>query len=257
MVFSLSTYIFLFLISIIVGFINTLAGSATLIMFPVFLSMGLSSSLANGTNRVAVVVQSLVGTITFLRNTRFQIKNLWWSLIPCVAGALFGAFLATIIDADFLDSFIKYLMIGMFVVILINPKRWLIQTITDGSKSKSILAMFVMFVVGFYSGFIQAGAGVFILASLVLVVGYNLKIANAIKLIIVTAYAVPVLGIFAFQGQVDWFWGIYTSLGQAIGAYIGGVFASRYPKADIWVYRLLVVVVFASIIYFFEVWTWF
>lgn len=250
------SYLMAFIVSIFAGFINTLAGSGSLIMLPVFLGMGLSSTLANGTNRVAVVFQSLIGMTTFLRNTKLEANHVGWSVLPCLLGSFGGAYLATQIDPSYLEQFIGVLLIAMLVLILVNPKRWLVKANSDGVKSRSFFSMFVMFVIGIYAGFIQAGVGIFLLAGLVLGVGYNLKSANAVKLIIVAAYAIPVLIIFAYHQQVDWFLGLFTSMGQGLGAYAGGLFATRYPKADVWVYRLLVLVVVVSIMYFYRPWEW-
>ena len=48
----------LFLIGIIVGFINTMAGGGSLITLPVLIFMGLPSSVANGTNRIGILFSS-------------------------------------------------------------------------------------------------------------------------------------------------------------------------------------------------------
>ncbi len=50
------TYILVTVVGVMVGFINTLTGSGSLIMVPLLMSMGLPPHIANGTNRIAVVV---------------------------------------------------------------------------------------------------------------------------------------------------------------------------------------------------------
>ncbi len=251
------TYTLILLTSIVVGFINTLAGSGSLIMLPILMSMGLPANVANGTNRVAVLFQSMIGVGTFLKSKRIELGAAGWSILPCVLGALLGAWLATRIDPEFLKEFIGVLMIFMLMVILVKPKRWLQGPGADGQKSKSPLAVLVMFVIGIYAGFIQAGVGIFLLAGLVLGVGYTISYANAIKLIIVLAYALPVLLIFVWNEQVDWFLGLFTALGQGIGAFIGARFATQYKHADVWIYRLLVLVVLGAIVHFYRLWAYF
>ncbi len=247
-------YVIVLAVSVVIGFINTLVGSGSLVMLPLLMAMGLPATVANGTNRVAVLFQTAVGSITFISSKKIPLGNAWWSIVPCVLGALLGAYLATLIDAESLEDFIGVLLIVMLLVILINPKRWFLAQNASGERSKKPVAILIMFLIGIYGGFIQAGVGIFLLAGLVLGVKYNLGYANAIKLFIVFAYALPVLLIFVWKGQVDWYIGLFTAAGQSVGAYIGARFAIFYPKADLWIYRLLVLVILVSIIYFYRLW---
>lgn len=248
------TYLIILLISIIVGFINTLAGSGSLIMLPLLMSLGLPSNVANGTNRVAVLFQSAVGVSVFMKNKTVVLGNAWWSIVPCVLGALVGAVFATQIAPASLKKIIGVLLILMLLVILIQPKRWLRNGNSDGSNSRKIGSILIMFFIGIYGGFIQAGIGIFLLIGLVLGVKYNIGHANAIKLIIVLAYACPVLLIFAWKGQVDWFLGFFTAIGQSVGAFIGARFATRHKNADVWIYRLLIIVVLGAVVHFYKLW---
>jgi hypothetical protein len=49
------------------GFINTLAGSGSLITLPILILLGLPANVANGTNRVGVVMQNVVAVANFRR----------------------------------------------------------------------------------------------------------------------------------------------------------------------------------------------
>lgn len=251
------TYFLIFLASVLVGFINTLAGSGSLIMLPIFLELGLTANVANGTNRVGVLFQSIVGTRTFLKNSKINLKYAWWAIIPCIVGALFGAWFATKVSPAFLKQFIGWLLIIMLLVILARPKKWLRKVDESKDTSKSVGYMLLMFVIGFYGGFIQAGVGIFLLAGLVLGMKYKLSYANAIKLIIVAFYALPVLVIFTLQNQVNWSLGLYTAAGQSLGAYLGALFATKYKKADLWIYRLLILVIVGALIKFYRLWEYF
>ena len=103
-----------------------------------------------------------------------------------------------------------------------------------------------------YAGFIQAGIGIILLAILVLRADFSLPYANFIKLVVVLVYAIPVLLIFVSQNQVDWKLGGITAAGQGLGAYLGARFASRGKNVQVWIYRLLLLVVFSAIIYLFR-----
>ena len=47
------------------GFINTLAGGGSMLTLPALMMMGIPADIANGTNRVAVLAQSITGAKGF------------------------------------------------------------------------------------------------------------------------------------------------------------------------------------------------
>ena len=60
--------VLLLLISgIVVGIINTLGGGGSVITMALFMAMGMPVAVANGTNRIAVVMQNLSATIAFMQ----------------------------------------------------------------------------------------------------------------------------------------------------------------------------------------------
>lgn len=246
-------YVFLVIGSILTGFINTLAGSGSLIMLPLLMGAGLPANIANGTNRVATLVQSIIGVGTFVRHKKMDIKDSWLPIGVCVVGAFFGAIIATQVSPKFLKQFIKYLMIVMFFVILIKPKRWFKENDVTSDKHKHPLTLVLLFLAGIYAGFIQAGIGIILLAILVLRADFSLPYANFIKLVVVLVYALPVLIVFVVDNEVNWKLGAITACGQGLGAYLGARFATRYKNVQLWIYRLLVFVVFSAILYLFRI----
>ena len=69
------------------GFINTIAGGGTLLTLPALIFMGLPPSVANGTNRIAIFLQTATGVAGF--------KSKGVSTFPfsiyCGISALFGS----------------------------------------------------------------------------------------------------------------------------------------------------------------------
>ena len=121
-------------------------------------------------------------------------------------------------------------------------KRWLIKT--DLNKQlHPLIAIPAFLALGFYGGFIQMGMGVFFLAVLVLVAKVNIIESNVIKAFTVFVYTAIIIWYFHYKGLVDWQLGGLVAIGQAVGGYVTAEFASKSSKADIWAYRLLVVVV--------------
>ena len=55
----------LVIVGFIAGVINTLAGGGSLITLPVLIFMGLPPNVANGTNRIGILIQMLAGSAGF------------------------------------------------------------------------------------------------------------------------------------------------------------------------------------------------
>ena len=84
-------YIIIFISGLIAGIINTLAGGGSLLTLPILILSGLPPNIANGTNRVGLLIQSIFGTAGYhskgISSYPFSIYLGLSSLI----GALIGA----------------------------------------------------------------------------------------------------------------------------------------------------------------------
>jgi uncharacterized membrane protein YfcA len=137
-------------------------------------------------------------------------------------------------------------MVAMLVVIIIRPQRWLEGSRTELSGRPAWFQLLIFFVIGVYGGFIQAGVGIFLLAGLVLVVGYDLVRANAVKLAIVLIYIPFALAVYFANHQVDLLAGLILGVGNMLGAWVGARTAIEHGA--VWVRRLLIAVVIVSAI---------
>ena len=247
----LYVYLLAVIAGAIAGVINTLAGSGSLVTLPMLVFLGLPADVANGTNRVGVLLQNVVGIAVFRRGGYSQSAGSCWIIVPSVVGALLGAAIATVLDNSSMELAIGVVMLIMLGVLISNPKRWLREKSEAISGRPGIGVILLFFVIGIYGGFIQAGVGVLLLSGLVLASGYSLNHANMIKLTIVLLMAVIALPVFVYYNQVDWGLGALMAIGQAIGAWAAANYATRIPDANLWVRRLLIVIVLISIVRFF------
>ena len=229
------------------GLINTLAGSGSLITLPVFIFIcGLPAPVANGTNRVGVLFQGMVGAHGFFKRDPASFDGIWWLVVPSVLGAIAGSRIAVGLDEQTMNYTLGGLMIFMFFVLLFKPERWIRESAPDAGRRRHPLTLFAFFLIGIYGGFIQAGVGIFMLACLVLVGKYSLRAANGIKVLLVAIFTLPALAIFVYYDQVHWVYGLLMAVFQSFGAWLGVQFAARVPNANVWIYRLLLVVVAVS-----------
>lgn len=228
-------------VGVIVGFINTLAGSGSFLSLPLLMFMGLPANVANGTNRIGVLLQSLVAAGTFRKHKVFEWKDGLWLSIPAVIGSIVGAQLAISINEKTMENVIAVFLFLMFFLVLIKPEQWIKSKSGEIKAKPGFLQFIIFFFIGIYGGFIQAGVGFFLLAGLVIGSGFELVRANAIKVLIVLLFTPFALIVFIFNSQVDFKLGLFLALGNIIGAYIASKWAIKWGSEFIW-YVLLITI---------------
>ena len=209
------------------GFINTTAGGGSMLTLPLLMFIGLPANVANGTNRIAILLQNLVGTYTFRKKKVLNLKVDYRLAFPAIIGSIFGSLFAVEIDPEILKKVIAGLMVVMFFIVVLKPEVWVKDKVGSVSAKPTILQYVIFFFVGFYGGFIQMGVGFFLLAGLVLGCGYDLVKANAIKVFIVLIYTIFSLAVFIMNKQVDITAGLILAAGNMGGAWLGANFAVK------------------------------
>lgn len=223
------------------GFLNTVAGGGSLITLPLLIFLGLPPTTANGTNRIAIVVQNASGIMGFrhLAVSNFRYSTLL--AIPALIGAIIGAKIAVKFNETLFKRVLAGVMIAVLCLILFSPKP---EAANENlSITRQIVAMVVFFFIGIYGGFIQAGVGFIIMAALTVINGFDLALINAIKLFVVFFYTLTALGVFIKEKRVDWALGVTLAFGNATGAWIGSQWA--VTKGDEWIKAVLIVTVVA------------
>jgi hypothetical protein len=198
-----------------------------MLTLPLLIFLGLPANVANGTNRVAILLQNVIGVNTFRRKKVLDLTTDYRLAIPAIAGSVIGALIAVKTEVELLEKIIAGLMVLMLFIVLFKPELWIKEHAGKVDAKPTLLQYLLFFAIGFYGGFIQMGVGFFLLAGLVLGCGHNLVKANAIKVFIVLIYTVFSLGIFMFHGQVNWAAGLILAAGNMIGAWLGVHFAVK------------------------------
>lgn len=228
---------------VFVGFINTLAGGGTIISLSLFMFMGLPANIANGTNRIAVILQNMTSVTEFRRKKMLDLKKGTTLAVPTVIGAMIGAQIATDINQEIFEKALAVVMIVMVYFIVVKPSKWLKGQKELMEKKVSWLQILIFFLIGVYGGFVQVGVGYFILAGVVLGAGYDLVRANAIKVWIVLLYTPMALLVFIFNDQVRWDYGLVHAIGNIIGAYLASHFAMTWGANFVrWVMIIFILV---------------
>jgi uncharacterized membrane protein YfcA len=232
----------------VAGFVNTLAGSGSLLTLPLLILLGLPANVANGTNRVGVLMQNVVAVATFRRRGAMDMTGSWKLLVPSLLGGIVGALLAVDLDEALLRRTIGVLMVVLLIVMLLKPERWIADHATR-REPRLYVEVPVFFVIGVYGGFIQISVGLFLLAGLVLGAGYNVVAANAMKNLIAFVFTGAALVVFVLNDQVNWTLGLLLGAGQGFGAWVAARTAIKRGAGFVR-YTVIVIVALSAIALF-------
>jgi uncharacterized protein len=212
-------YALVFFTGVVVGFINTLAGSGSLLTLPLLIWLGLDPLTANGTNRIAILMQGATGVAAFHRKGQFKYRHDLRYIAPAVAGSIPGALIATDLNKSAMETVIAIVMLVMLLIMIYNPQKR-IAVFNKPFAGKYAVLIVLFFLIGMYGGFIQAGVGIFILTGLALLDNMALLRANAVKVLITMIFTIAVIPVFILHGQVNWFYGILLGTGSMVGTLI-------------------------------------
>lgn len=214
---SFPDVVLLFGVGVVSAFLNVMAGGGSALALPVLIFMGLDSALANGTNRVAILIQNIFAVTSFrsldVHEFRKSLSLTLWALPGAVAGAVVGV----TISNTWFQRILAVVMIATVVTLLIPQK-----SVTEDpaiSKKRERLIYPIMIGIGFYGGFIQVSVGFLFMAALYHVMRMNLVLVNMHKVTIVMIYMVPALAVYAWTGNVDWLRGLSLGAGSAVGGW--------------------------------------
>jgi uncharacterized membrane protein YfcA len=227
---------------IVVGFVNTLAGGGTIISMSLFMLLGLPPVVANGTNRIPIIFQNLVSVFNFYRDKKLDIKKSTYCAVPVIIGSLIGSRLIIAIDDSVFIIFFVVIMAVMLFLMFLKPDKWLKGDENKINTPISFLQLIFYFLIGIYAGLIHVGMGYFLLAILVLMNGYDLLRANAMKCFIVLLYVPFSLIFFICYGKINYEFGLIHAIGNMIGAYIASKWAIKWGMNFIrWIVVVFVV----------------
>lgn len=229
---------------LLVGFINTLAGGGSIISLSVLMMLGLPASIANGTNRISITIQTLTATTSFKKQNVLETKKALLLSIPTVLGSLLGAWFAVDIREDIFEKAIGVVMLIMLFFIFYKPEKYIYGRKEISEKPLTWKTYIIFFFIGIYGGFIHMGVGYFLLAGIVGSAGFDLIKANAIKVFIVLIYAPLTLIIFIIYSDVNWKYGLIMSIGAVIGALIASRLA--VTKGVVFVKWVIVIVILVT-----------
>ncbi|MCF6189310.1 MAG: sulfite exporter TauE/SafE family protein [Cocleimonas sp.] len=212
------TFIILAVVGAVAGFLNVLAGGGSALTIPLMIFLGYDATVANGSNRIAIQVEALSAVAAFKKQKHSDFPMSLKLSLMTLPGGILGAFYAVKIDDALFTKILAVVMV-LIIITLMFPKAELVEH-AKNHKWKNWLSWPVMFAVGFYGGFIQAGVGFVIMSVLLHLYNMDLVKINMHKVFIVMVFTVPAVIMFIWTDNVDWFAAVALSVGMVFGTWV-------------------------------------
>jgi len=235
----------LIVVGIISGFLNVMAGGGSAISLPLLIFLGLDSPLANGTNRLAIFIQTIASILSFKQEKLFEFKTSLKIASFALPGAIAGAILAVKIDSLLFQQVLAFFILGILLTVII-PRSNKTTTTQTVKPAHGWLIYPTMMVIGFIGGFHQVGIGFLMIGALSYILKMDLVRINMHKASVFFIYTIPALIVFAWTDNINWKYGIALAVGNAIGGWWSAKVVVRKGEKTIRIFLAVAMLIMAA-----------
>ncbi|MEJ5945103.1 sulfite exporter TauE/SafE family protein [Pseudokineococcus basanitobsidens] len=214
------------------GLVGSVVGLASLVSYPVLLSVGLPPVTANVTNTVALVASG-VGSAASSRPELAGQRGRLVRLAPVfAAGGLAGGVLLVTTPGEVFERVVPFLVGGASVLMLLQPRlRALVRRpAAPDDAAESWLARVGLFAVAVYGGYFGAAAGVIIPVLLGFVLDASVQRLLALKNVLLMVSNLVAAVLFLALGLVDLDAALPLAVGILVGGWVGPMVSRRLPQ---------------------------
>lgn len=243
--------ILLVLVGFIAGAINIIAGGGSLLTLPMLIFLGLPPNVANGTNRIAIIIQNIFAVSGFKSKGVSAFPYSIYLAISAFFGAIIGALIAVDIKGEVFNKILAVIMV-IIVVYMVFKRKTTIEELVERITGKHFwLGVITFFFIGIYGGFIQAGVGFIILLALSGINRFSLVKSNAIKVFVALIYSFAAVAIFTYNDMINWKYGLVLSIGNAGGGWFMSRWSVKKGDGFVKIFLIIMVIVMAIKLWFF------
>ena len=207
---------------LVAGIVNAMAGGGSLLTVALLnVFVGLPGLVANGTNRVGVLVQNASSVASYRKEGVRGFGRAVPVIVPVIAGSLLGSLLVSSVTDETFERIFGILMVPLLFLSLRSPKN-----VGSQINWHPVTTAVIFFGIGLYGGAFQAGVGLLIVVALSRS-GLDLVNANAVKVVVILVLTTIAVPVFIVRGQVDWGFAVVLAIGFAAGGWIGARVAVR------------------------------
>ena len=193
------------------------------------------------------VISSSVASAKYYKENLIEWKVVWDLLLFIVPGSVLGAYLTKYISG-------KVLMLLTAIFLLYISLRFILRR--DIRRIRKVEKRYLIipagFFIGFISGLLANGGGIFVVPVLFLL-GMNLKKAIASSLVVVLLGAIPSIIVHAYLGHINWLLTLFLTIGAIPSSYIGASLTVKMDRAKLQFFYGLFLLFFSIYFGIFEI----
>ncbi len=213
-------------IGLVGGIITSLVGGASLVTYPALLAAGLPPVSAVVVNLVALMPANLSAAWWDRSQLPPFSAGMWALLAVSAVGATLGAWLLLITPENVFVALVP-LLLGLSTALFAYAgpiAKWLARGASSAAaaeRSRWTATILSMVPVSVYGGYFGAGAGVMLLAILMVVANGDYRSANAIKNLVSGVNCLMASVVYVVQDAVAWTPVAIITAGALVGAVVG------------------------------------
>jgi uncharacterized membrane protein YfcA len=239
--------VILFLVGIIVGAMNGIAGGGMLIGFPILLATGMPPLIANATSNIIILPGQITSAFGYRKYLRLIPRGYLLLAIPCIIGAAIGATILRHTSSGSFQKLVPGLIVFAVILFIFQPYLHVkVHKHMHGPKKHReslqplLFISIAMLPLAIYGGYFGAGFGFIMLAFLGFTKLHEIHQMNALKNLMAVSIAVVSIICLANSHLIDYRHGIFMAIGNGIGGYAGSIGAQKYSSHSI---RIVVIVI--------------
>ncbi len=229
-------FLLIFVVGLVAGFVDAIAGGGGLIMLPGLIFSGLPVSGAIATNKLCGTFGALTSTLKFAQSKQIDWRACAAMGIPVVLGAYLGSRSIGLLPSAWAEPLVIVLMVAITFFVVCNPgfgmaKRPEQDSGFERSRQQPLQRILWSILaggaIGFHDGFFGPGTGIFLAFALLSLWSLDfLRATGTTKLLNFLANATALIT-FTTTGGIDYPKGISGALGVIIGSFLGATFATK------------------------------
>jgi uncharacterized membrane protein YfcA len=212
------------------GFINTVAGSGTLITFPTLIALGVPPVTANVSNNVGLIPGSVAGAVGWRRELSGQGRRVLRLATASALGAFGGAVLLLALPSSAFDFIVPILILVGLVLVVTGPliNRRVARAAESPHKPRDAWWTWPATLgAGVYGGYFGAAQGIILVGFLGLGLAESLHRINALKNVLSALVNTVAAAVFITAAHVDWVIAALIGCGSVAGAFLGSTLGRR------------------------------
>lgn len=217
----LYNFIFLCVTGFFAAAVDSIAGGGGIISLPAFLLCGVPPHMALGTNKFSSTCASFTSSLKFARSGKVNFKLLKYTAVFTLLGAALGVKCALILKPAYLNVIVLILLMFVGVYSLFSKTTGMIDNFKGLNRKNIFLGIILAFSLGFYDGFFGPGTGSFLIFALMGIYGFDFINAGGNAKVMNFISNITSLILFAFNGEINYLYGVPVALCMIFGARIG------------------------------------